>query len=88
MEQVNEPLWNTAAVPLQVALAIPERASVAVPLTDRVEELETELLAGEAMFMTGGVLSRLMVAVALALFLATSVAVPLITWLAPSLLTT
>jgi hypothetical protein len=66
-----------AAFPLQVVLAIPERASTAVPVISKVEVLETELLAGETMLMTGGVLSRLIVVVALALLPAASVAVPL-----------
>ena len=77
-EQVKEFPRNTAALPLQVVVAIPERASAAVPVICKLAVLETELFAGELMLMTGGVLSTLMVAVAVALFPATSVAIPLI----------
>jgi hypothetical protein len=59
-------------------LATPESASIVVPVICKVEEAETELLAGEAMLMTGGVLSSLIVTVVVALFPAMSVAVPLI----------
>jgi hypothetical protein len=87
-EQLNAPLRNAAAIPLHVTAATPDRRSVAVPLNANAEAFTTALLAGELMVRTGGVLSRLMVALALLLLPATSVAVPAITCPAPSVVTT
>src|SRR5581483_5695400 len=86
-EQLNAPLCTSAAVPLQVALAIPESVSLTLPFTASVEVLETELLAGEAMLTTGGVLSSFTVVVAEALLPATSVDVPVTAWFALSVVT-
>jgi len=86
-EQLKALLCRTAAVPLHVVEAIPERASEAVPVSCTVAVLTVELLAGEAMVNDGGVLSILRETEVLALLPALSVAVPLTTWLAPSVVT-
>ena len=75
-EQVNVPLWRVAAVPLQVTEARPESESETLPATDMDEAVAVLPSLGEVMVMVGGVLSRLMVAEAEAVFPATSMAVP------------
>jgi hypothetical protein len=77
-EQLNDPPCSVAATPLHVVAAISERASVALPETVTVEAVETKPLAGELIVSTGGVLSRLTLMLAVALFPALSVTVPLI----------
>ena len=70
--------------------ARPESASEQVKVTVTLELFQPlALAAGDcAAVMTGGVLSRLTVTLAVAVFPAVSVAVPEMTWFAPSVLTT
>lgn len=86
-EQLNAPACNCAAMPLQEIDATPERASLTVPDSCRVEVDTVELLAGEATAITGGVLSIFNVTCAVAVLPALSVAVPEMIWFAPSVLT-
>jgi hypothetical protein len=75
---------RVAAAPLQVTAATPERASVTVPATVRAGEPRLAPSAGVATAIAGGVLSRLTSTLALDVFPARSVAVPVTTWRLPS----
>lgn len=86
-EQLNAPACNCAATPLQEIDATPESASVTVPDNCRVEVDTVELFAGDATVITGGVLSIFNVTCAVAVLPALSLAVPEMTWFAPSVLT-
>jgi hypothetical protein len=66
---------SVAGEPLQVALAMPESASVTVPVTVIGEEVTVAPGAGEAIVVVGGVLSILSVTEAVAVCPALSVAV-------------
>jgi hypothetical protein len=83
----TDPLWMVAGLPLQEALAIPERLSATVPVTCWVEAVVMVLFAGDVMDTVGPVLSIFSVTDALAFAPFASVAVAEITWLAPSVLT-
>jgi len=76
--QENEPVEIVAWAPLQLTDETPERASVIVPLTAICAVLRTLPSAGEEMLVVGAVLSKLTVAVAVAVCPAVSVAVPVI----------
>jgi hypothetical protein len=78
-EQVNAPAESIAGVPLHVMLDNPERESPASPLTGTFGEAATSPLAGEVMLSSGGVWSKLIVALALAEEPDASVAVPIMT---------
>src|SRR5262249_14821323 len=78
---------TVAAMPLQVALIGPEIPSISNPVMVWSDPVNTVPLDGERIVIPGGVLSRLTVAVAAAVFPAISVALPLTTWLAPSAVT-
>ena len=69
---------------MQVALAMPESASVTVPVTVMGEAVTVAPGAGEAIVLLGGVLSILSVTDAPAVWPALSVAVREMTWFAPS----
>jgi len=75
----TEPFWMVAGLPLQEALAIPERLSATVPVTCWVEAVVTVLFAGDVMATTGPVLSIFSVMEALAVAPFASVAVAEIT---------
>ncbi len=77
--QVKEEPVTVAAIPLQVTVAMPERASLAVPIKVAVGVVSTAPDAGDVIETVGGVLSMLMLAVAVALFPARSVALPVMT---------
>ena len=66
---------SVAVEPLQVALAMPESASVTVPVTVMGEEVRVAPGAGEAIVVVGGVLSILSVTEAVEVWPALSVAV-------------
>ena len=84
---VNGPTGGTIALPLHTEPATPETASLMVPVTTTAEASSTAPSAGAVMSICGTVLSRLMVAVAVALLPAASVTVRAITWPAPSVST-
>lgn len=86
-EQLKDPLEMVAAVPLQETEATPERPSLVSPLTGTVADWLMPPSAGDVMLTSGGVWSRLMVTLVVALLPRESVAVPVTTWFAPSLLT-
>jgi hypothetical protein len=73
-EQLNE--LPPAGAPLHVVVAIPERASIALPETEIVDLVEVKWSGGEAIVSTGGVLSMFSVMLALAMLPATSTAEP------------
>ena len=67
-----------ATAPLQATLTTPDKASVAVPVMVALAMFRIVPSCGEVITRIGGVLSRLTVAMAVAVFPATSEAVPLI----------
>lgn len=73
-----------AGRPLQVALAMPERPSVAEPVTAAGEVVRVAAWIGVVIATTGGVLSIFRVTEAVALLPKLSVAVRETVWLAPS----
>src|SRR5882762_7091179 len=73
--QVNVPPLTTAATPLHETTATPERASLTVPLTEIDDEVVEVPLAGEVMATEGGVVSSVMVTLALFVLLLVSVAI-------------
>ena len=77
-----------AGKPLQVACAMPERASVTVPVTVIGEVVTVAPGVGKLIATVGAVLSILRVTDAVALFPAPSVAVREMVWFAPSVETT
>ena len=77
--QVKVEFETEAGVPLQVTLTTPDRASVMVPVALIAEVLRITPPVGEVISTFGGVLSRLTVALAVAVLPARSVAVPLLT---------
>jgi hypothetical protein len=79
---------SVAGKPLQVALAMPESASVTVPVRVIGEAVTVAPGAGELIATVGAVLSIFRVTEALALFPALSVAVREMVWFAPSVETT
>jgi hypothetical protein len=83
-----EPL-SVAAAPLHVrpGAARPESESATVPLIVAVSAAAVEPSAGEEMVNAGGVLSRFTVTLTDVVLPLVSVAVPVITWLAPSVAT-
>ena len=83
----NVLLTMSAAVPLHVRVVTPESASLTAPLTDNCAVLNTLPSAGEETLKVGDVLSRLIVALAVALLLDVSVTVPVTCWFEPSVLT-
>jgi hypothetical protein len=85
--QLKVPTFKLAGVPLQVTLAMPERVSVTIPAIV-CEALNDELpLLGDVIEIVGGVLSIFSVTFAVADVPALLVAVPEMTWLAPSVVT-
>jgi hypothetical protein len=86
-EQLNVPPETVAGVLLQVTFANPESASLEAPATGTFAVCVTLASVGEAILTKGGVWSRLTVALALTELPTASVAIPVITWFAPSMLT-
>jgi len=84
---VKFPALKLAGLPLHETLANPERPSSAEPLTVIEAEGLIAPSAGEVMLTSGGDRSRLMVLLALLVWPAASVAAPLTTWFAPSVVT-
>ena len=78
-----------AAVPLHLTEATPDRLSLSLPLipVDGVPKVIIDPLIGDKTASSGGVLSKLIVADALAVLPAKSVAVPVTTCCTPSLAT-
>lgn len=85
--QLNVPLWTVVDAPLHVTAATPERLSDTVPETTKLAFVTVELFAGEVIARAGAVLSILSVTDAVALSPIASVAVALMTWFAPSVVT-
>src|ERR1035437_1321669 len=83
-EQVKAGAVTVAGVPLQETEAMPERASIRVPVMVWGNAVTVLPLAGDEMAREGGVLSSFMVTDAVAVLAALSVTVPEITWLAVS----
>ena len=84
---MNCPADRTSGPALHTEAATPETASLMAPVTTTAELSSTAPSAGAVMSMCGGVLSRLIVALAVALLPAASVTVRAIIWLAPSVST-
>ena len=82
--QVKFPGVNAARAPLQVKLAMPDRASVTVPVTIWEALVTVMPLAGDVIVSDGAVLSSFTVTVAVAVLLVLSVTVPETTWPAVS----
>src|SRR5215472_1381542 len=82
--QVRAAPLTWAGNPLQVTPATPESASVTVPSMVTVGTITSVPFFGEVMARTGGVLSMLRLADAVAVLPARSRAVPETAWLAPS----
>jgi hypothetical protein len=83
LQEKSEPLM-LAAAPLQVTEDEPDKASVVVPETSTFGSAEEAPSAGEVTASMGSVLSIMRVTLVDAVSPAVSVAVPVITWLAPS----
>src|SRR5439155_4731024 len=79
---------GVAEAPLHVTLATPERASVTVPVTVTVGINRIAPSGGELMVTTGGVLSTFTATLVMPTFPATSTAVPVTIWFAPSVVIT
>jgi len=84
----KEPPVTVPAVPLQVTPATPDKASVTLPLTFSDDDVSVAPFAGDVMVKTGGVRSMFNVTLAVLVFPAVSVTVPVMTWFAPAVLTT
>ena len=76
-----------AEVPLHVTEAMPDSASLADPNTVVEFPLKLAPDTGEVMETVGGVFSRLMAALTLAVFPALSTAIPVTAWLLPWVVT-
>jgi hypothetical protein len=81
-----EPL-TVAGAPLQDTPPTPDNASLTEPDTTTYGVLTVAPFVGLVILTTGGVRSKLTVTLVVAVFEAVSVAVPVITWFAPSMLT-
>jgi hypothetical protein len=77
MLQEKAPLLTVVDVPLQVTPETPDRSSVTVPVTVTLEVETTEPSVGDETASVGGTLSRLTVALVVAVPPSVSVAVPL-----------
>jgi hypothetical protein len=75
-EQPKDPPCRFAGAPLQVTPEIPDKASDTLPVTVMAEAETVVPLTGDVILSVGGVLSRLIVRDAGAVFPAASVAVP------------
>jgi hypothetical protein len=86
VQEKVEPL-TAAGAPLQDTPPTPDKASLMVPETETDGVLTDAPLVGLVILTVGGVRSKFTVALVVAVFEAVSLAVPVITWPAPSVLT-